>query len=111
VVSALAGCSPAAPATVTLTAKDFGNAWPFTVSAVQVVCARSKTLFVTVNGKGYALNGEAERHPERYPTGQVGEISEIQRADPSGQGVIPGEGSSLATVTSAAIARCAESKK
>ena len=108
----LGACSPGSTSVerTTLAAKDFGDAWPFTAPAVGVVCA-GKALFVTVGGKGYALNGEADRRHELYPSGEVSDISEIQRPDPDGAGVIPGEGRSLATVTAAAIRGCAESKK
>ena len=108
VVLALAACSPKAGGRAGLAAKDFGDAWPFTTSSVNVVCVRGLAMFVTTGGKAYALNGQAERHPELYKFGPVRNIAEIQRPDPQGSELIPGEGMSLATVTAAAIDRCAE---
>src|SRR4051812_45777425 len=103
---ALAACSPGS-GKMTLSDRDFGRAWPFTQPQVKVVCARGLALFVTAGGKAYALNGQAERRPEAYRAGPVRNIAEIQRPDPEGSKLIPGERMSLEAVTHAAIDRCA----
>jgi hypothetical protein len=51
----LLSCSPSG---VPLSEKDFGDKWPFTVSAGTLACDGPGVIFL-VNGKAYALNGAA----------------------------------------------------
>lgn len=45
----------------TVSSKDFGDAWPFTVDSVDLMCVgpSPKALARTANGTVYALNGSA----------------------------------------------------
>ena len=76
---AMAGCNRNG---ATISDKDVGPQWPFTVSEVRVVCAPTLALFVTANGKAYPVNGQAERHPDLYKQGQLSPINDILKVDP-----------------------------
>ncbi|OXS23104.1 hypothetical protein CGU37_18815 [Pseudomonas fluorescens] len=60
VISVLAGCG-ASEKVQTVTSKDFGDAWPFTVDSVDLMCdgPSPKALARTADGTVYALNGSA----------------------------------------------------
>lgn len=60
VVAAIAGCG-ADDKTETVSRKDFGEAWPFTVDQVDLLCdgPSPKALARTPDGVIYALNGSA----------------------------------------------------
>ena len=100
---AMAGCSRNG---ATISDKDVGAQWPFTVSEVRVVCAPTLALFVTADGKAYAVNGQAERHPDLYKNGPVGQIDEILKVDPQISQLSPGVHMSLDAFTEKAIEAC-----
>lgn len=60
VLSALAGCG-ASEKIQTVSSKEFGDAWPFTVDSVDLMCdgPSPKALARTADGTVYALNGSA----------------------------------------------------
>jgi len=60
VLFAVVGCG-AKEKTHTVSSKDFGNAWPFTVDSVDLMCVgpSPKALARTADGTVYALNGSA----------------------------------------------------
>ena len=60
VLSALAGCG-ASEKIQTVSSKDYGDAWPFTVDSVDLMCdgPSPKALARTADGTVYALNGSA----------------------------------------------------
>lgn len=60
VLSALAGCG-ADEKVKNVSNKDFGDAWPFTVDSVDLMCdgPSPKALARTPDGTVYALNGSA----------------------------------------------------
>ena len=102
-LAALAGCNRSG---ASLTAQDVGPQWPFTVSEVRVVCAPTLALFVTADGKAYAANGQAERHPELYKKGPLGQIDDILKIDPEVSKLTPGAHMSLDAFTQKAIEAC-----
>lgn len=59
-LSVLSGCG-ADDKVKTVSATDFGNAWPFTVDSVDLMCdgPSPKALARTADGTIYALNGSA----------------------------------------------------
>ena len=75
----LAGCNRNG---ASISAQDVGPQWPFTVSEVRVICAPTLALFVTADGKAYAVNGQAERHPDLYKKGPLSQINDITKVDP-----------------------------
>lgn len=100
---ALAGCNRNG---ASLSAQDVGPQWPFTVSEVRVVCAPTLALFVTADGKAYALNGQAERHPDLYKKGPLSQISDITKVDPQIAKLSPDAHMSLDAFTQKAIEVC-----
>jgi hypothetical protein len=100
---ALAGCNRNG---ASLSAQDVGPQWPFKVSEVRVVCAPTLALFVTADGKAYPLNGQAERHPDLYKKGPIGQIDEILKIDPEISKLTPGAHMSLDAFTQKAIEAC-----
>ncbi len=105
---ALAGCNRNG---ASLTAQDVGPQWPFTVSEVRVVCAPTLALFVTADGKTYAANGQAERHPELYKKGQLSQINDILKPDPEAAKLVPDAHMSLEAFTEKAIEACTKAGK
>lgn len=59
-LSAIAGCG-ASEKVQTVSSKDFGEAWPFTIDSVDLMCdgPSPKALARTADGTIYALNGSA----------------------------------------------------
>jgi hypothetical protein len=59
-ISAIAGCGASEKAQ-TVSSKDFGDVWPFTVDSVDLLCdgPSPKALARTADGIIYALNGSA----------------------------------------------------
>lgn len=57
----LAGCGAGSDKTETVSSKDYGEAWPFTVESVDLLCEgpSPKALARTTDGTVYALNGSA----------------------------------------------------
>jgi len=100
---ALAGCNRNG---ASITAQDVGPEWPFKVSQVQVVCAPTLALFVTADGKAYPANGQAERHPDLYKKGPLGQINEILKPDPEADKLVPDAHMSLEAFTRKAIQAC-----
>ena len=100
---ALAGCNRNG---ASISDKDVGPAWPFKVSEVRVVCAPTLALFVTTDGKAYAANGQAERHPDLYKKGPVSQIDEILKVDPQISKLSPGAHMSMDAFTQKAIEAC-----
>lgn len=94
-----------------LSAQDVGSQWPFTVSEVRVVCAPTLALFVTADGKAYPANGQAERHPELYKKGKLGQIDDILKVDPDVSKLTPGAHMSLEAFTQKAIEACTKAGK
>lgn len=105
---ALAGCNRNG---ASLTAQDVGPQWPFTVAEVRVVCAPTLALFVTADGKAYAANGQAERHPELYKKGQLSQINDILKPDPEAAKLVPDAHMSLEAFTQKAIEACTKAGK
>jgi hypothetical protein len=105
---ALAGCNRNGAA---ITAQDIGAAWPFTVSEVHVICAPTLALFVTADGKAYALNGQAERHPDLYKKGPVSPLNDIWKVDPDTSKLSPDTRMSLDAFTLKAIDACTKAGK
>jgi len=100
---ALAGCDRTG---ASLSSQDVGAQWPFKVDQVRVVCAPTLALFVTADGKAYPANGQAERHPELYKKGQLGQIDDILKIDPEVSKLTPGAHMSLDAFTQKAIEAC-----
>jgi len=105
---ALAGCNRSG---ASITEQDVGPQWPFKVSEVRVVCAPTLALFVTTDGKAYAANGQAERHPELYKKGQLSQINEILKPDPEAAKLVPDAHMSLDAFTQKAIEACSKAGK
>ena len=105
---ALAGCNRNG---ASISAQDVGPQWPFKVSEVRVVCAPTLALFVTADGKAYALNGQAERHPELYKKGQLSQINDILKPDPEAAKLVPDAHMSLEAFTEKAIEACTKAGK
>ena len=105
---ALAGCNRNG---ASLSAQDVGPQWPFTVSEVRVVCAPTLALFVTADGKAYALNGQAERHPDLYKKGPLDQINAILKVDPVASQLTPNAHMPLDAFTSKAIEACTKAGK
>jgi hypothetical protein len=99
----LAGCNRNG---ATISAQDLGPQWPFTVSQVRVICAPTLALFVTADGKAYAVNGQAERHPDLYKQGSLSQINEITKVDPQIAKLSPDAHMSLDAFTQKAIEAC-----
>lgn len=57
-----------------LTAIEFGDKWPFTVSEGIVKCTEYGGVVFQANGKVYALNGTAQMHSDEYGYANVAEI-------------------------------------
>jgi hypothetical protein len=107
-LAALAGCNRNGAA---ITAQDVGTAWPFTVSEVHVVCAPTLAIFVTADGKAYALNGQAERHTDLYKKGPVNPLNDIWKVDPDASKLSPDTRMSLEAFTQKAIEACTKAGK
>ena len=105
---ALAACSRNG---ATISDMDVGAAWPFTVSEVKVVCAPTLALFVTADGKAYALNGQAERHPDLYKKGALSKLNDIWKVDPETSKLSPDTRMSLDAFTQKAIEACTKAGK
>ena len=105
---ALAGCNRNGAA---ISQADLGPQWPFTVAEVRVVCAPTLALFVTADGKAYALNGQAERHLDLYKKGPVSQINDILKVDPVASQLVPGEHMSMEAFTAKAIDACTKAGK
>lgn len=105
---ALAGCNRNG---ASLTAQDVGPQWPFKVSEVRVVCAPTLALFVTADGKAYPANGQAERHPDLYKKGPLGQINDILKPDPDAAKLVPDAHMSLDAFTQKAIEACTKAGK
>ena len=105
---AMAGCNRNG---ATISDKDVGAQWPFTVSEVRVVCAPTLALFVTANGKAYPVNGQAERHPDLYKQGQLSPINDILKVDPEVSKLTPDARMSLDAFTQKAIEACSKAGK
>jgi hypothetical protein len=100
---ALAGCNRNG---ASISAQDVGPQWPFTVSEVRVVCAPTLALFITADGKAYAVNGQAERHPDLYKKGPLSQINDITKVDPQIAKLSPDSRMSLDAFTQKAIEAC-----
>jgi hypothetical protein len=107
-LAALAGCGRNG---ASISSQDVGAQWPFTVSEVRVVCAPTLALFVTADGKAYPANGQAERHPELYKKGPLGQIDDILKVDPEVSKLTPGAHMSLDAFTQKAIEACSKAGK
>jgi hypothetical protein len=105
---ALAGCDDNDAA---IASKDLGSQWPFTVAEVRVVCAPSLAIFITADGKAYALNGQAERHPDLYKEGPLSKLNDIWKVDPQITELSPDARMSLDAFTQKAIEACAKAGK
>jgi hypothetical protein len=105
---AMAGCDRNGAA---ISQQDVGAQWPFTVSEVRVVCAPTLALFGTADGKAYALNGQAERHPELYKKGPLSQINDILKIDPAASQLTPNAHMSMEAFTEKAIAACTKAGK
>ena len=105
---ALAGCNRNG---ATISDKDVGPQWPFKVSEVRVVCAPTLALFVTADGKAYPANGQAERHPDLYKKGPLGQINDILKPDPDAAKLVPDAHMSLDAFTQKAIEACTKAGK
>lgn len=105
---ALAGCNRNGAA---ISQQDVGPQWPFKVSEVRVVCAPTLALFVTADGKTYPLNGQAERHPDLYKKGPVGQINDILKMDPVASQLTPGAHMPTDAFTEKAIEACTKAGK
>lgn len=57
----LAGCGAGSDKAETVSSKDYGEAWPFTVDSVDLLCEgpSPKALARTADGTVYALSGSA----------------------------------------------------
>lgn len=57
----LAGCGAGSDKKETVSSKEYGEAWPFTVDSVDLLCEgpSPKALARTTDGTVYALNGSA----------------------------------------------------
>jgi hypothetical protein len=104
---ALAGCDDDAA----IASKDVGSQWPFTVSEVRVVCAPALAIFITADGKAYALNGQAERHPDLYQKGSLNKLNDIWKVDPELSKLSPDTRMSLDAFTHKAIETCTKAGK
>jgi hypothetical protein len=91
--------------------KDLGAGWPFTVSQVKVVCAPTLAIFVTADGKAYPLNGQAERHPDLYKKGALSALNDIWKVDPVNSKLSPDVRMSLDAFTAKAIEICTKAGK
>ena len=80
---ALAGCGK------TLSASNTPGQWPFTVDKVSIKCAKEDAVFVKADGKAYPLNGAAERRPDLYKSGELGDLNDITKPDPSLAKLLP----------------------
>ena len=105
---ALAGCNDDA---IAIASKDVGPHWPFTVPEVRVACAPTFALFISADGKAYPLNGQAERHPDRYGKGALSKLSDIWKVDPEISKLSPDARMSLDAFTHKAIEACAKAGK
>ena len=100
----LAGCNRNG---ATISAQDVGPQWPFTVSQVRVICAPTLALFITTDdGKAYAVNGQAERHPDLYKKGALSQINDITKVDPQIAKLSPDAHMSLDAFNQKAIEAC-----
>jgi hypothetical protein len=109
---ALAGCSDTSSATsIVIASKDVGSQWPFTVSEVNVVCVPTAAIFITVGGRTYPLNGQAERHPDLYKDGQPGKLNDIWKVEPDISKLSPDARMPLDAVTRKAIEACTKAGK
>ncbi len=75
------------------------------------MCAPTLALFVTADGKAYAANGQAERHPELYKKGQLSQINDILKPDPEAAKLVPDAHMSLEAFTQKAIEACTKAGK
>ncbi len=107
-VMALAGCNRNGAA---ISEQDVGAQWPFTVSEVRVVCAPTLAMFVTADGKAYPLNGQAERHPDLYKKGALGQLNDILKLDPVTSKLSPDTRMPLDAFTQKAIEACTKAGK
>ena len=107
-VLALAGCNRNGAA---VSSNDLGDKWPFTVSEVRVVCAPTMAMFLTADGKAYALNGQAERHPELYKKGPINQLNDIWKVDPQLSKLSPDVRMSLDAFNGKAIEACEKAGK
>lgn len=106
---AVAGCNDITTAGSTVIASaDVGPQWPLTVAEVKVACAPALAIFVTAGGKTYPLNGQAERHPELYKDGPVGDLNDIWKVEPEVSRLSPDARMALDAVTHKAIETCAK---
>ena len=97
---ALAGCGK------TLSASNTPGQWPFTVDKVSIKCAKEDAVFVKADGKAYPLNGAAERRPDLYKSGELGDLNDITKPDPSLAKLLPGARMSLEDVMRKATSIC-----
>jgi hypothetical protein len=95
----------------TVSARDVGASWPFTVPEVKVVCAPTMALFITADDKAYPLNGQAERRPELYTKGSLSKLNDIQKVDPAMSKLSPDTRMPLNDVMAKAIAACTAAGK
>jgi hypothetical protein len=107
-VLALAGCNRNGAA---VSSQDLGDKWPFSVSEVRVVCAPTMAMFLTADGKAYALNGQAERHPELYKKSKLNPLNDIWKVDPQLSKLSPDVRMSLDAFNTKAIESCEKAGK
>jgi len=107
---AFAGCDKAPVSGVAIAAKDIGPQWPFTVAEVRVECAPTLAIFVTADRSAYALNGQAERHPDLY-NGPLSKLNDIWKVDPEMSKLSPDTRMSLDAFTRRAIEACTKAGK
>ena len=81
---ALGGCE-AESKTVTVSSKDFGDDWPFTVESVQLLCEPNppKALLKTSDGTVFALNAGAIKIAKERGWSDARDLSKPSRWVPS----------------------------
>ncbi len=59
--------APVHAETLTITAAEYGDKWPFTVNQVELSCRNVAAVLITANGKMYTLNGKAKTQFKHLP--------------------------------------------
>lgn len=82
ILLALAACSAEPPPrSIAVNAADYGDAWPLVALQAQIGCDPPSNAYIEVNGKRYALNGNALRAGLPRPDEIRREPSKIFMAD------------------------------
>lgn len=72
-VGLIAGCGGSGSNSVVVTAVEFGDAWPLTVSDAKLYCNAMGERYLAVDGVTYALNGKALQAGMQRPDAVVKE--------------------------------------